>query len=125
MPAGVAHRPDVYKRQEYLKLIVFSQNSIYQYLTVEDMEKLRRASSPECVTPDDADYDQREAQILHGLLDHMEGVRKDVDFHVVANLIKIMAMAKVNRESLHTDALDRTLERIYELLFSLIFKEDA
>ena len=57
--------------KEYLKLIVFSQNSIYQYLTVEDMEKLRRASSPECVTPDDADYDQREAQILHGLLDHM------------------------------------------------------
>ena len=90
-----------------------------------DMEKLRRASSPECVTPDDADYDQREAQILHGLLDHMEGVRQDVDLHVAANLIKIMAMAKVNRESLHTDALDRTLERIYELLFSLIFKEDA
>ena len=48
-----------------------------------------------------------------------------MDLHVVANLIKIMAMAKVNRESLHTDALDRTLERIYELLFSLIFKEDA
>lgn len=111
--------------KEYLKLIVFSQNSIYQYLTVEDMEKLRRASSPECVTPDDADYDQREAQILHGLLDHMEGVRQDVDLHVAANFIKIMAMAKVNRESLHTDALDRTLERIYELLFSLIFKEDA
>ena len=111
--------------KEYLKLIVFSQNSIYQYLTVDDMEKLRRASSPECVTPDDADYDQREAQILHGLLDHMEGVRQDVDLHVAANLIKIMAMAKVNRESLHTDALDRTLERIYELLFSLIFKEDA
>lgn len=104
---------------------MFSQNSIYQYLTVEDMEKLRRASSPECVTPDDADYDQREAQILHGLLDHMGGSAADVDLHVAANLIKIMAMAKVNRESLHTDALDRTLERIYELLFSLIFKEDA
>ena len=69
--------------KEYLKLIVFSQNSIYQYQTVEDMEKLRRASSPECVTPDDADYDQREAQILHGLLDHMEGVRQDVDLPLV------------------------------------------
>ena len=52
----------------------------------------------------------------------MEGVRQDVDLHVAANLIKIMAMAKVNRGSLHTDALDRTLERIYELLFSLIFQ---
>ena len=78
--------------KEYLKLIVFSQNSIYQYLTVDDMEKLRRASSPECVTPDDADYDQREAQILHGLLDHMEGVRQDVDLHVAATLIKRKAL---------------------------------
>lgn len=111
--------------RDYLKLIVFSRNSIYQYLTAEDMEKLRRASSPECVTPDDAVYDQREAQLLHGLLDHIEGVRKDVDLHVVANLIKIMAMAKVNRDALHTDALDRTLAHIYALLFSLIFEEDA
>lgn len=31
--------------KEYLKLIVFSRNSIYQYLTAEDMEKLKQASS--------------------------------------------------------------------------------
>ena len=90
--------------KEYLKLIVFSQNSIYQYLTVEDMEKLRRASSPECVTPDDADYDQREAQSCTACWITWREVRQDVDLHVAANLIKIMAMAKVNRESLHTDA---------------------
>ena len=111
--------------REYLKLIVLSRNSIYQYLTAEDMEKLRNASSSECTTPDDAVYDQRERQIMEGLLAHMEGVREDVDIHVAANLIKIMAMAKVNRDALHTDALDKTLEHIYELLFSLIFEEDA
>jgi hypothetical protein len=55
----------------------------------------------------------------------MEGVREDIDLHVVANLIKIMALAKVNRESLHADALDKTLNHIYELLFSLIFEEGA
>lgn len=109
--------------KEYLKLIVFSRDSIYQYLTAEDMEKLRQASSSECVSPDNAAYDKREKQIMHGLLDHMEGVRKDIDLHVAANIIKIMAMAKVNRESLHTDALDKTLEHIYGLLFSLIFEE--
>ena len=111
--------------KEYLKLIVFSQNSIYQYLTAEDMEKLRQASSSECIDPNNTSYDQQEKQILHGLLDHMEGVREDIDLHVVANLIKIMAMAKVNRESLHTDALDKTLNHIYELLFTLIFEEGA
>ena len=111
--------------KEYLKLIVFSRNSIYQYLTAEDMEKLKQVSSPECTSPDDRLYDQREAEIMHGLFDHMEGVRPDLDLHVVANLIKIMAMAKVNRDALHTDALDRTLEHIYGLLYSLIFEEGA
>lgn len=111
--------------KEYLKLIVFSRNSIYQYLTAEDMEKLKQASSPECTSPDDRLYDQREAEIMHGLFDHMEGVRPDLDLHVVANLIKIMAMAKVNRDALHADALDRTLDHIYGLLYSLIFEEGA
>ena len=111
--------------KEYLKLIVFSRNSIYQYLTAEDMEKLRQASSPECISPDDSLYDQREAEVMRGLFDHMEGVRPDLDFHVVANLIKIMALAKVNRDALHADALDRTLDHIYELLYSLIFEEGA
>ena len=111
--------------KEYLKLIVFSRNSIYQYLTAEDMEKLKQASSPECTSPDDRLYDQREAEIMHGLFDHMEGVRPDLDLHVVANLIKIMAMAKVNRDALHADALDRTIDHIYGLLYSLIFEEGA
>lgn len=111
--------------KEYLKLIVFSRNSIYQYLTAEDMEKLRQASSPEFISPDDSLYDQREAEVMRGLFDHMEGVRPDLDFHVVANLIKIMALAKVNRDALHADALDRTLDHIYELLYSLIFEEGA
>ncbi|MBS6366353.1 MAG: TetR/AcrR family transcriptional regulator [Clostridiales bacterium] len=109
----------------YLKLIVFSRDSIYQYLTAEDMEKLKRAFSTECTSPDDSLYDQREAEVMRGLFDHMEGVRPDLDLHMVANLIKIMALAKVNRDALHADALDRTLDHIYELLYSLIFEEGA
>lgn len=111
--------------REYLKLIVFSGDSIYQYLTAEDLEKLKRAASPVCASPDDSVYDQRESEIMHGLFDHMEGVRPDLNFHVAANLLKIMALAKVNRESLHGDALDETLNHMYELLFSLIFEEGA
>lgn len=111
--------------REYLKIIVFSQNSIYQYLTAEDMEKLKATAADEYSNPDDSAYDQREAQTMHALFDHMEQVRTDMDMHVVANLIKIMALAKINRDQLHAGVLDRTLEHIYRLLFSLIFEEDA
>lgn len=111
--------------KEFLKKIVFSQNSIYQYLTADDMEKLRAVSAVEWISPDNPVYDERENQIMSALFSHMEQVREDLDMHLTANLIKIMAMAKVNRDSLHTDALDRTLEKMYELLFSMIFEEGA
>ncbi len=107
----------------YLKKIVFSRDSIYQYLTAEDMEKLRAASPTEYFSPDDSLYDKREAKIMHTLFDHMEQVRKELDLHVIANLIKIMAIAKLNRDILHIDALDETLEHMYELLFHLIFED--
>lgn len=109
----------------YLKLIVFSQNSIYQYLTAEDLEKLKTVADLEYVNPNAPVYDQRERETMDGLFGHMEQVRPDMDFHAVANLIKIMAIAKMNRDQLHADALDRTLEHMYELLFSLVFEENA
>ncbi len=107
----------------YLKKIVFSRDSIYQYLTAADMEKLKAVSPVEYCNPDDSVYDQREAWIMHALFDHMEHVRKDLNIHIVANLIKLMALAKVNRDALHADVLDETLEHIYELLFHLVFED--
>ncbi|MPM23626.1 hypothetical protein SDC9_70100 [bioreactor metagenome] len=104
----------------YLKRIIFSEDSIYKYLTAEDESKLKAALPPEyCIDP------VSEAVVMDGLFQHIEGVRGDIDYQVVANLIKIMAIAMFNKDALHADALDRTLERIYALLFSCIFEEGA
>jgi len=104
--------------KELLKKIIFSEDSIYKYLTSEDEEKLKAALPPEYLI-DPAS----EAIIMTSLFGHMENVRNDIDFKVVANLLKIMAISMFHQDSLHTDALDRTLDHIYTLLFSLIFRE--
>lgn len=104
----------------FLKKIIFSEDSIYQYLTSEDENKLKAALPPEYRMDSGA-----EATVMDSLFTHMEGIRKDIDYQVIANLIKIMAIAMFNQDSLHKDALDRTLEHIYTLLFSCIFEESV
>lgn len=104
--------------RDFLKKIIFSSNSIYQYLTAEDENKLKDALPPEYRIDPEAD-----AMVMKNLFHHMEGVRKDMDDKLVANLIKIMALAMLNQDALYTDALHRTLGKIYDLLFSCIFEE--
>ncbi|MEY8356111.1 hypothetical protein AALB39_22530 [Lachnospiraceae bacterium 54-53] len=96
----------------------FSERSIYQYLTPEDEKKLHTALPPECFT--DAG---QESRVMARLFGKMEGIRPDMDEHLVGNLLKIMALARINRTDLHADALEQTLEKMYELLFSCIFEE--
>jgi AcrR family transcriptional regulator len=108
----------VAEAEAFLKKIIFSQDSIYQYLTADDHAKLCEALPSEYgLNP------AEESMVMKGLLEHIENVRQDIDFHLVANLIKIMAIAMFNRNLLHADALQRTLERMYNLLFSCIFDE--
>lgn len=103
--------------QEVLKKIIFSENSAYQYLTPEDEQKLCRAIPDAAIVDLDA-----ETRLMKGMFSLMEGVRPDPDYAVIANLLKIMAMAAEGRDSLHRSAYDRTQAHIFDLLFSLIFE---
>ena len=105
---------------EFLKQVIYSKDSIYKHLTCEDHEKLKAALPQEYqINP------EIEANVLSALFKHMEGVRENIDYPVVANLFKIMAIALFNQNSLHKNALDRTFDHIYTLIFSCIFKESA
>ncbi len=104
----------------FLKKIIFSEDSIYKYLTAEDEARLKAVLPPEYGLDPDAD-----SHVMSSLFAHMEGMRRDIDFKMVANLIKIMALALFHQDDLYEDALDRTFHQIYELLFSCIFEKEA
>lgn len=110
----------VNEAKAFLKKIIYSENSIYQYLTAEDENKLKAALPPEYLMNPEA-----ETAVMNGLFQHMEGVKEKIDYKVVANLIKIMALAMLHQDTLHADALTKTLDRIYDLLFSCIFEEST
>lgn len=98
--------------------IIFSEESAYQYLTPEDIVKIR-AKVPEAVKPDLA----QETAILSAIFNRVEGVRENPDFGVVANLLKIAALAAESRDQQHEAAYLRTQDVLFGMLFSLIFEE--
>lgn len=106
--------------QELLKNIIFNENSVYQYLTSEDEQKLC-AAFPQEMIPDL----NKEKIIMNDMFSCMENVRDSLDYPVIANLLKIMAMAAEGQTCLHREGYLRTQEKLFSLLFHCIFKESS
>ena len=109
---------NVSESKKILTMIINSRDSVYQYLTTEDENKLAAAS------PDYGKVDiDEETEILRHLFSMFEGVRKDADLAVISNLLKILALTAENRSALHESAYKRTQDKLFETLFNCIFEE--
>ncbi len=109
----------VSESKNVLAAIINNKDSVYQYLTPEDEKKLAEAS------PDKGEADiGEETDILERLFGMFENVREDVDHAVVSNLLKILAITAESRPMLHESGYQRTQDKLFELLYGCIFKED-
>ncbi|EQE85555.1 UNVERIFIED_CONTAM: TetR/AcrR family transcriptional regulator [Clostridioides difficile] len=109
----------VSEAKEYLKYLYSGEDTIYPYLTTEDESKLQKA------LPDDFKIDvDIEIKTIDSFLVHMENVKENLDYKVIANLMKTLALIQEANDMLHQDAIPRTLDAMFELLFSLIFNND-
>ena len=115
---GGRERLTISESKQVLTMIINSKDSVYQYLTPEDEKKLATAS------PDDSVPNiEEEIDTLKRLFGYFDDVREDVDFGVVSNLLKILALTAENKTILHESAYDRTQEKLFGLLFGCIFEE--
>lgn len=117
MPGG-RDRFTVQEGKELFKGIVNSSDSIYQYLKLEDLlhlqEKQNYLSSPDLI---------EETSLLKELFSKIEQIRKDPDYPLIANLLKIITLTMEERKMLHEEAFDQTVDALYEALFHQIFEE--
>ena len=92
---------------------VYILSLIHIYLTAEDMEKLKLASSPECTSPDDSAYEQREAKIMHGPVSytHLDVYKRQVHIPAPGHPVKLPG-------GLHGEAVGR-LTLLHKLLDGL------
>jgi len=91
-------------------------NNIISSMTPEDEAWLTEKLPPECTLDP-----PKEEKIILLLLNHLIGARKDVNIHVLSNMMKIMALAVENKDALHQDALEQNLSLMQEQLCDFIF----
>ena len=100
----------------YLKMMIDEKNSIFPSLSPED-EKRLLDMLPEQARPNL----QKETETGKMFFQQMEGVRQDVNFALVANLIKIYVLGAEGRDMLHEAAYEDTMERMRDMILYEIF----
>lgn len=100
-----------------LHMVIYHQDSIYQYLTEDDVNNLYPAMQRSGLIEDDLNSDTPQY-----LLSIMEGVREGVDAKVFVNFLRMMALCVSQKDALHQDVLDQNIDMIFEKMFEYIFE---
>lgn len=101
---------------KFLWAMIDEEVSIYAHMTLEDEVKLFDAVPG--LLPDI----RKESQIADGLFAYLDGVRKNPDYAVIANMIKIFVITAQSRKELHAEGYVRTMEWMVERILDLIFE---
>ena len=102
--------------RKYLKYLMMGEQSIYQYLTQEDKESVKKK------IPDAFVLDlKHEKATISGILSHIEGVKEDIDYALTANIMKVIGNIQCNKETYHKQGYNKLLNEMMELLYSSIF----
>lgn len=109
----------VSEAKDYLRYLMTGEETIYKYLTLEDSSELSKIV-PEAFVPNM----ENEIKTIDGLIVHMEGVKADLEYGVIANLMKMLAVMQTEREAFHKKDFRKTLDAVLELLFSYIFEKE-
>lgn len=114
---------DKYSSDEAKELIcnmICDANNVYKHFSVEDEAALRKMYEKNGSAYPNID---REKQVIDFLVSLMSGVKKDLDYAVISNLMKIIVLTSENREILHEEGYTRTKDALVELLLNMVFEE--
>lgn len=94
-------------------LLTDKEKSVYANLTLQDEEKLFNYLGASNI--------ERETAISAGLFKMINTPKTQIDFPVIANLIKVLAITAEARVELHEVGYERTVETIVEVILNQIF----
>lgn len=98
------------------KFSISGSNNIISFMTQEDEEWLGKKLPQEmALNP------QKEDRIADTIFQHVIGKREEINYHVIANILKLMALAIENRQLLHQNALDENIMLLQQQLSDYIF----
>ncbi len=118
---AVEEKGGIDKETFFILLHTFSftgGNNIISFMTNEDEEWLRKKLPKEyALNP------EKEDKISGLILGKIIGAKHNLNYHVIANMLKIMAMTSENKKELHEDALDENLNLMMNMLCDYIYEK--
>lgn len=94
-----------------------SGDNVISFITREDEEWLKKKLPKE--TKLDTDKEDHIAALIFG---HAIGVKKNLNYHVIENILKIMAITSESKDELHKDALEQNLLMMMNMLCNYIYE---
>lgn len=114
MKAG-KRKPGKEEVRKYLKALVDESVSIIPWLTIEDESRIFRHT--DALVPDV----KKESEKTKAFLADVQGVRKDINPGVIANLVKILALTAESRTELHSSVYEDTINCLIDAILNQIF----
>ena len=111
---GALYRQAVDELLSHFSLL--GQNNIISSLSMEDEIWLSKKLPPEYILDP-----PKEEKIVDLLFQNMKDIRSDIHSHVVANMIKIMAITVENRNFLHEDVIAENMNILKDSFLDYLF----
>lgn len=116
---GLAKKGKIDKKhfKKYLTMLYTSDNNIFEYLSDSEIAQLK-ARWPEEYWKNA----NNEKSTVENMLDILESPRPNIDWKIVGNLFKSMALIGHGREQLYADKYEKTLEIFIDSIVDYIFE---
>jgi len=106
--------------RDMLRFTIDGDYDLMTYLNREDAAMLAARWPKEYL-----ECAENDEKALLWILDHTHDKRKDCDWRVFANLYAIAAIGLADRERLHAEALDATIDQYVDRLVDYVFEQEG
>lgn len=103
-----------------IRKLVQDADYVYRNFSLEDEYALRKMYEKKGVSFVAL---EKEKHVIDFITSMMDGVKADLDYAVIANMMKIIVFVYEQKEMLHESGLDKTRNAMIELLIDFIFEK--
>ncbi|WP_075719148.1 TetR/AcrR family transcriptional regulator [Roseburia sp. 499] len=112
-------RYSIEESKAIVRKMVMDADNIYQNFSSEDEAALKKMYEKRGVPFVDL---EKEKRVIEFITSMMDGVKKNLDYAVIANIIKIIVLSYEQKEMLHESGVERTMDIMVDLLIDSIFE---
>ena len=116
--------------RSFIELIVDKENSIYANMSLQDEAELFKYMSKKTNSESDnklvtAPNIEHEKQVSDVFLKWIDVPPEGIDFALLANMMKVLAITAQAKEELHVAAYDRTIKLLIDDIMELIYGKET